>query len=653
MRISVDIYLVKLRCLVSVICLLLLPGFVNTAGAQICPNTPTPAFDKNYDNSSCLLNTTIKFADRSIANGAPITKWEWKFGDGQTSTDRNPTYTYKTYDKFDVTLTVYYGSGCSVTSAAQSVDTRPNLQPDFEFDVQSCPNLPVKFTDKSVTLRDPISTWVMNFGDQSNPVSYNDRSPRFHTYKKSGKYIVTLSLISANTPICVSDVAKKEIEVTAVNFGVCQGEITQFIDETVKPGTPGFTFNWDFGDAARSTLANPNTSTDQNPAHRYTAPGDYTVKLTVSSSNGCVGASATKVITVTGLPVANFDIENKNSLCGADSVTFIDKTDAAININRLVWFYDVTNHSDDSVVITRAQMRSDKKYRHFYGLNKTIDPIVYRARLVARIGGPCPDPVFTQDVIIEPTPAVTLKINGSSFNSPYALCAGTNPVTITASANITGKAVFTGTGIVNGNIFNPNVSGPGTFVINCLFTGDNTPCTYTTSFTIIVGSPVITLPATASVLEGTPIQLNPVITGNNLKFLWSPAIGVSDAAIRNPFFKPVDDTKYTLTVTTDGGCSVTAEVRVTVLKTPVIPNAFTPNNDGINDTWEIKYLDIYPEATVEVFNRFGAKVFTSNGYAKSWDGTFKGAILPAAVYYYVINPKAGQPTMSGSLTIIK
>jgi gliding motility-associated-like protein len=644
--------LFKCKWLVFSLCIGLLTGFDYTARAQSCTNTPTAAFNKVYDNSSCLLNTTLKFTDRSVVNGTPITKWEWRFGDGAISNELNPTHTYKTYAEFDVTLTLYYGTGCSVTSAAQSVDTRSNLRPDFDVDVQSCPNVPVKFVDKSVS-KSAIGTWIMNFGDGSNPEPFDNNGPWLHTYKKTGRYMVTLSLVSLTTPVCVSDVAKKEIEVTAVDFSICQGEVTQFTDETVKPGTPGFTYDWNFGDAVASTLANPNTSADQNPTHKYVSPGNYTVKLKVSSPNGCIGAETTKLVTITEMPIAHFNIENKNSLCGTDSVTFIDETNASSNISSLVWFYDIVNHPNDSVVIAKAKMSSNKRYRHFYGINNTTAPTAYRTKLIARSGGHCPDPTFMEDVVINPTPVVSLSINGSTFAGPYALCEGTSPITITANSNVAGNAVFTGDGITNGNLFDPNVTGPGTFNINCVFTGNSTPCIYTTSFTITVSSPVITLPANISILEGTSAQLNPAVTGGNLKFSWSPAAGISDVVVRNPFFNPSEDTKYTLTATSDGGCNTSADVMIRVIKTPVIPNAFTPNNDGINDTWEIKYLDTYPGATVEVFNRSGARVFTSNGYAKSWDGTLNGSPLPIGVYYYVINPKSGRSAMSGSLTIIK
>jgi len=123
--------------------------------------------------------------------------------------------------------------------------------------------------------------------------------------------------------------------------------------------------------------------------------------------------------------------------------------------------------------------------------------------------------------------------------------------------------------------------------------------------------------------------------------------------VLNPVANPTTNTLYTLTVTNAEGCTVAAQVTVNVLKNPVIPNAFTPNGDGINDTWNIKYLDTYPGNTVDIYNRYGEKVYSSIGYAVPWDGTYKGANLPTDTYYYIINPKNGRKAISGSVTIIR
>lgn len=77
------------------------------------------------------------------------------------------------------------------------------------------------------------------------------------------------------------------------------------------------------------------------------------------------------------------------------------------------------------------------------------------------------------------------------------------------------------------------------------------------------------------------------------------------------------------------------------------PNAFTPNNDGINDLWEIPALAAYPDCTVKIYSRWGKLVFQSAGYSKPWDGRFNNTLLTEGTYYYVINPGNNQKIVSG------
>ena len=84
-----------------------------------------------------------------------------------------------------------------------------------------------------------------------------------------------------------------------------------------------------------------------------------------------------------------------------------------------------------------------------------------------------------------------------------------------------------------------------------------------------------------------------------------------------------------------------------------IANAFTPNGDGINDDWQIAGIENYPEALVQVFNRFGQKVFESKGYAHPFNGVFNGKLLPSGPYYYIINLAASCRLISGNVTILR
>jgi gliding motility-associated-like protein len=85
----------------------------------------------------------------------------------------------------------------------------------------------------------------------------------------------------------------------------------------------------------------------------------------------------------------------------------------------------------------------------------------------------------------------------------------------------------------------------------------------------------------------------------------------------------------------------------------VIPEIITPNSDGFNDSWRIPGIELYPGATVEVYDRWGKRVFYSSDYDQPWDGTSGGELLPMASYHYVINLNNGSPALIGNITIMR
>ena len=112
---------------------------------------------------------------------------------------------------------------------------------------------------------------------------------------------------------------------------------------------------------------------------------------------------------------------------------------------------------------------------------------------------------------------------------------------------------------------------------------------------------------------------------------------------------------YTLTVSING-CSLEASVNVFVRGKIIVPNVFTPNVDGLEDTWKIQGLENYPEErTVRVFDIWGVLVFSSVGYKQPWNGTYNGRDLPVATYYYVVDPNDGGITsrLSGYVAIVR
>jgi gliding motility-associated-like protein len=112
--------------------------------------------------------------------------------------------------------------------------------------------------------------------------------------------------------------------------------------------------------------------------------------------------------------------------------------------------------------------------------------------------------------------------------------------------------------------------------------------------------------------------------------------------------------KYYIKATNEGGCSVVNSFVIVVAEPPLnAPNAFSPNGDGVHDVWEVPTLSLYPECSVEIYNRLGQLLFKSIGYSKAWDGKYNGIDQPVATYYYVIKPSAGMPTVGGSVTIVR
>lgn len=155
------------------------------------------------------------------------------------------------------------------------------------------------------------------------------------------------------------------------------------------------------------------------------------------------------------------------------------------------------------------------------------------------------------------------------------------------------------------------------------------------------------------VLEGGTLTMQATATGEELIYTWSPAQYLSSATILTPKCEPKFDMLYTLTVTGKGGCSVSDNMFVDVLKIPNIPNTFSPNGDRVNDLWSIQYLDEYPAAHLQLFTRAGQKVYECRGQYKAWDGTYKGKALPADTYYYILEPGSGREPFTGYVTIIR
>jgi gliding motility-associated-like protein len=604
----------------------------------------------NFTSSDNCLGDATLFKDSSDAGTNSIKTWLWDFGDSQTSIVQNPAHAYLTAGDYLVHLTVNNENGCSAVYQ-QNVHIIKKPTASFTYSTPDCPGQNILLTDKSIA-EGTITQWIWDYGDGSLPETRTDNKPFNHIYANAGPITVKLKVVLATG--CASDTYMQQITISplpVVDFtlpDVCLGDAAQFTDKSsiANNTESGFTYKWDFGDP-NATPASPNISTEKDAKHTYSKVGAYQVTLTVQSNGGCA-YSKTQSFTVNGdVLKAKFNVENANNLCSSNDVVFDDQSSVDFgSITKVVWFFDFNNNPNNSEVFLKDQIPADHKFRHNY---PSSGPSAQNYAVVLRVysGQICYDESIPKTITINSSPTVALlQIN--------SICQDANPVQITENKNgFLGTGTFSGTGISSTGLFSPAKAGPGVATINYVFKAQN-GCDYTTSQQIVVNpSPVVSAGDDLSVLEGGQAKMNATASGDGLTYQWLPSVGLDNANVLNPLVSPTSDTNYKLIVTSAEGCIAAAEVFVRVLKFPVIPNAFTPNSDGINDTWNIKYLDSYPNNTVEIYNRYGERVYSSIGYAVPWDGRYKGADLPTGAYYYIINPKNGRKTISGSVTIIR
>lgn len=155
---------------------------------------------------------------------------------------------------------------------------------------------------------------------------------------------------------------------------------------------------------------------------------------------------------------------------------------------------------------------------------------------------------------------------------------------------------------------------------------------------------------------GDEVQLggNPTTLIGDSAF-WTSDSGSVFSSEANPIVKPEETTTYALLVSDPLGCFAIDTVTITVNPLKV-NDGFTPNGDGVNDTWELPILDDFPDATVDIYNRWGQLVYSARGYTTQFDGRYKGKDLPVGTYYYVIDlndQTVEQRLLTGPVTIMR
>lgn len=261
----------------------------------VLPNRVKAFFNAN-DTEGCVP-FTVKFTD--FSKGATFVSWS--FGDGDSSAQQNPIYTFTKAGTY--TVHEFANDGCSFDTAKVQIIVHPKPPVSWKA-IPTCANDSMQFTNTSSNFSG--CRWYFGDGDTSRVVS-----PK-HAYLKPGKYYVTLTIqsLTYGCPSSFSDSVEVDSVPKASFTAMPQTGCHPLDVKFTNTGTKNIFYSWDFGDG--------NSTNAENPDHLYLDSGIYLVKLSIITPLGCTN-KVQKPITVFPYPHAKFSI-SPDPVCGAPHV---------------------------------------------------------------------------------------------------------------------------------------------------------------------------------------------------------------------------------------------------------------------------------------------------------------------------------------------
>ena len=621
-------------------------GCVDSVLKVLTVNGDKPKADFAIINTGNICaGDVLQIKENSTVNFGKITKvqiyWEWP-GTALLFTDDTPTLA-KTYSRilpdfstpvsktFQIRYLAYSGIVC-VDEIIKTITV--NARPKVAF--STLPGICVNALPRQITQ-------AANVGSVSGSGAY--RGPGVST---TGLFNPTTAGVGTHTvwykftsTFGCLDSAKQTITVwplPTANFTVdsptCINSAITLRDASVANANKLTKWSWDFGDGTNA-IKNSNAPFTQT----YNVFKGYSIVLQVTSDSGCSSLPFTKNIIANPLPEADFTLPIVCLPLG--TANFTDKStiaDASATQFTYLWNFGLPG-------ATSTQKNPTYRYT-------AVGP--FNVSLIVTSKNGCRDTAtkIMNDINAQPL---------ANFDAvPPTVCIG-DIITFNDKSNPLSQTIigykWDFSDNTSSTLQNPahTYTQVGTYNVSMYYTtaiGCNSD-TIKKSVKVFP-YPVVNAGPDMVVLEGGQKQiLASVSGGTNYQYQWLPATYLNSASVLQPITSPKADITYTLTVTSEGGCKASDAVFVKLLLRPEVPNAFSPNGDGINDTWNIKYLESYPGATVQLFDRYGRQVLNSVGYSKQWDGNQNGIPVPVGVYYYIVDPKNGRPAITGSVTVLR
>ena len=393
--------------------------------------------------------------------------------------------------------------------------------------------------------------------------------------------------------------------------------ITGLVDSTGCVGTPvlfkdssiSYTtiqnFYWDFGDGTTSTLQNP-------PPHYYPNPGNYLITHSITAQDNCTSPSLSKIITVLSSPTLSLKVfDTCNNLSPR-----VDINSSIINGNIIKWQWNLDG--------TAFSNLSNPDFTQLF-------PGAHSIGLMLTNNIECNTNFSSSNFIINPLPQITFNANDGCINVPIVFSAQqTGAITPInqwlwnfgdgdSSNQQNTQHIFTTEGNQDVQLIAKDVNG----------------CLGEFSGTVLADAAHANAGKDTVVLINTDFQLK---GSGGTQYEWSPSTGLNNPLISNPVGNLSSDMTYLLMVQTPEGCTDTASVKVAVVKNTAVfvPNAFTPNNDGLNDIIKPYLVGIKSLEYFTIYNRWGQKIFSTNQMDTGWDGYFNGKIIDNSEYAWFL-----------------
>jgi gliding motility-associated-like protein len=552
-----------------------------------------------------------------VGGGLPTSSYSWSFGDGDISSLKNPTHVYTTEGQYTVRLIVADSNSCDLLDTAfvnvTVIDSSANAQFNFSRTFYGCDSVDV--TVWSVYQGEDFELW--DFGDGTTATT----DTATHRYTQAGSYIITHYLIDSQQicqPIDTFSVVISLEPLNAFPFlpdtGGCLPFNATFIGNSQLNTT---NYIWHFGDGA--------SAVGDTVSHLYNAVGVFTVMLLAADTNACVGldTSYATVEVIDDFVTASFNVAILND---CDSLLQIDLLNNSVNASTYWWDFGDGTFS------------SNVNETHEYTL-----PGTYTITLMVEDTNRChPRDTFSRVVRLKPNSVIDFEVSN--------VCSGT-------------QNVFT-------NLSHPNAQftwqfGDGT--ISTLYSPTHTylqPNTYSVRLTMVDTSTCNVFDTLVKTLEVYPQPIagfnlvndtfrfeTPVHFSNNSirydNLLWSFGDGDTSSET-NPVHTYTTIHQQTVCVRAyNEVCDDTFCRTIFILFDALIgvPNAFSPNGDGINDVVKLEGKGIV-KLVFRIYNRWGEKVFETTDQTIGWDGVYKGVLQEMEVYTY-----AAEATMINGKTI--